>query len=288
MQPWFNESARTLTSVALLLVLLSWESSAPFFAYFKHAPGERLRHGLRNLTLGGLNAALNGIICVGLWWTVARWAEAHQFGVLHWLRLPSWAHLVGMFLLMDLWMYVWHRLNHRIPLLWRFHRVHHSDPKVDVTTANRFHVGEIVLSCLLRVPVIALAGIQLWELALYETAMFAVVQLHHANISFSSPVDRVLRLFIVTPFMHKVHHSNWQSETDSNYSPLFSFWDRLFGTFRLRDNPRALRYGLTELSAVEHHTLGGLFATPFKHVDRIAEVPRDTAHDHCACIDANR
>lgn len=268
MTGWPIESIRPATSATVLLALLAWESFAPFFGYFSRTPGERARHGLRHVVLGVLNGTLNGLICVGLWWTVARWAEGHQFGVLHWLQLPAWAHLAGMFLLVDFWMYVWHRLNHRIPFLWRFHRVHHSDPKMDVTTANRFHVGEIVLSCLLRVPVIALLGVELWELALYELAMFTVVQLHHANVSLSAPVDRWLRWIIVTPFMHKVHHSNWQPETDSNYSSLFSFWDRLFRTFRLRDDPHSLRYGLNELSAPEHHTFGGLLATPFKNIKR--------------------
>src|SRR6185436_18044902 len=131
-----------------LLTLLAWESFAPFFPYFRSLPGGRLRHGLRNVALGVLNAALNSLMGVGLWWTAARWAEAHHFGVLRWLLLPGWADLVGAFLLMDLWMYVWHRMNHRIPFFWRFHRVHHSDPHMDVTTASRFHVGEMAFSCL--------------------------------------------------------------------------------------------------------------------------------------------
>ena len=262
------ETIRASASLFFLVLLLSWESFAPFFSFFTHAAAERVRHGLRNLGLGLVNAVLNAAICVGLWWAVARWTETHSFGLLHWLALSGWARLAGTFLLVDLWMYVWHRLNHRIPFLWRFHRVHHSDPKMDVTTANRFHIGEIIMSCLLRVPVIALAGVCLEELAIYEAAMFATVQLHHANVSLTKPLDRVLRLLIVTPFIHKLHHSNWQPETDSNYSSLFSFWDRIFGTFRRRDDPRALVFGLKELSAPEHHTLKGLLATPFKEMPR--------------------
>lgn len=258
------EAIRAGASLCLLVVLLSWESFAPFFKFFARAGAERARHGARNFTLGVVNAALNGTVCVALWWMVARWAEGQSFGLLHWLAPPGWARLAGTFLLVDLWMYFWHRLNHRIPFLWRFHRVHHSDPKMDVTTANRFHIGEIMMSCLLRVPVIALAGVRLEELAIYEAAMFAVVQLHHANINLTEPVDRGLRLLIVTPFMHKLHHSNWQPETDSNYSSLFSFWDRIFRSFRLRDDPRTLVFGLKEFTAPEHHTLRGLISTPFK------------------------
>lgn len=126
---------------------------------------------------------VTGLLFVGLWWTTAAWAERHQFGLLHWLALPAGVRLAAAFLLFDAWMYGWHRLNHRVPFFWRFHRTHHSDPKMDVTIANRFHLGEIALSSVLRVPVIALLGLQIWELALYELAMFAVVQFHHANVA---------------------------------------------------------------------------------------------------------
>jgi sterol desaturase/sphingolipid hydroxylase (fatty acid hydroxylase superfamily) len=119
----------------------------------------------------------------------------------------------------------------------------------------------------LRVPVIALLGLQLWELALYELAMFTVVQLHHANIAWPVRMDTGLRAVIVTPFMHKVHHSRWRPETDSNYSSLFSFWDRLFRTFRLRDDPRTLQFGLQEFDGRENHTMTGLLATPLKRVE---------------------
>jgi sterol desaturase/sphingolipid hydroxylase (fatty acid hydroxylase superfamily) len=264
---------RSITAVVVLVLLLVWESSAPFGAYFLRNSGDRFRHGLKNLILGILNAVIIGLVFVAVWWTTAEWAQAHGFGLLNWLSLPGWAHLLGAFLLFDAWMYFWHRLNHRIPFLWRFHRTHHSDPRMDVTTASRFHFGEIVLSSILRVPIIALLGLELWELALYELAMFSVVQVHHANIALPPWLDRGLRVLIVTPFMHKVHHSRWQPETDSNYSSLFSFWDRLFGTFRLRANPSTLQFGLEEFDRSEDHTLIGLFTTPLKQNQRRAFQP---------------
>lgn len=268
MNNWPPETYRTLATVVVLLLLLTWESVAPFVLQFTRAPADRARHALRNLALGGLNAVLNGFICVGLWWAVAHWTALHGFGLLRWFTLPVWAHWLGAFLLLDLWMYLWHRLNHRIPFLWRFHRVHHSDPAMDVTTASRFHLGEIAMSCVARLPVIALLGIGLLELVIYEAVMFAVVQLHHANIKLPGWLERGLRLIIVTPYMHKVHHSDWQLETDSNYSSLLSVWDRLFRTFRLRDDPRSLHFGLKEFATPQDQTLKGLFTTPFKAVRR--------------------
>lgn len=261
---------RGMSSVALLALLLAWESLGPFFAFFSGAGGERVRHGIRNVMLGAFNALFTGLGFAAVWLMTARWADAHDFGLLNWLGLPYWGRLAGAFLLFDAWMYWWHRLNHRVPFFWRFHRTHHSDPRMDVTTASRFHIGEIALSSVLRIPVIALLGLQLWEVALYELAMFAVVQLHHANIALPASIDRALRAVIVTPFMHKVHHSRWQTETDSNYSSLFSFWDRLFGSFRLRDDPRTLLFGLEEFSRPEDQTLVGLLKTPLKQVQRVA------------------
>lgn len=262
------QTLRTGVSLFLLLLLLGWESFSPYFGFFAGAGRERVRHGLRNLGLGAVNTVLNAAVCTGLWWAVLRWTEAHSFGLLHWLALPGWMRLVGTFLLMDLWMYLWHRLNHRIPLLWRFHRVHHSDSTMDVTTAGRFHLGEIAMSCVIRVPVIALAGVRLEELAIFEAAMFAVVQLQHANVTLTDPLDRRLRLLMVTPFMHKLHHSDWQPETDSNYSSLFSFWDRIFGSYRTPKNPHTLVFGLRESAVRGNQTLWGLISTPFRPTPR--------------------
>ena len=262
---------RGVASLSLLALLLLWETLSPFFGYFAQSDDERGWHALKNVMLSVLNSVLTAVGFATLWLMTARWAQAHHFGLLNWFPLPSWARLVVAFLLFDAWMYWWHRFNHCIPFLWRFHRTHHSDPRMDVTTANRFHIGEIAVSSILRVPVIALLGMQLWELALYELAMFTVVQFQHANIALPLWLDRALRVVIPTPLMHKVHHSRFQPETDSNYSSLFSFWDRLFHTFRLRDDPSTLRYGLEEFDQPEDHTFLGLLATPFRRVRRPSE-----------------
>jgi sterol desaturase/sphingolipid hydroxylase (fatty acid hydroxylase superfamily) len=148
--------------------------------------------------------------------------------------------------LLDAWTYGWHWLNHRVPFFWRFHRWHHADRAMDVTTASRFHTGEIVLSSVFRVPVLALIGCSLGELALYELLLFAVVQFHHANIALPDRLDRGLRLVIVTPALHKVHHSVVRAESDSNYSSLFSWWDRVFRTLRLVREPRRIVFGVEE------------------------------------------
>ncbi len=273
------KQTQTIAMLVGLVVLMLWETAHPFFEYFQKAPKERGKHALRNLLLGGLNAGLISVVFVGLWGAAALWADQQVIGLLHWfgaVGLPSWGHALGALLLLDAWMYVWHRINHVIPFLWRFHRVHHNDPNMDVTTASRFHVGEIAISSTLRLGVILLFGIYLWELVLYETVMFAVVQFHHANVGLPEWVDRALRTVIVTPNMHKVHHSRWQPETDSNYSSLFSFWDRIGRSFRLRDDPSAIELGLHGWDAPEDQSVMGMLRAPIKRADIASvEAPSD-------------
>lgn len=262
------QQTQTIAMLGGLVLLMLWETAHPFFDYFQEAPKDRGVHALRNLLLGGLNAVLVSVVFVGLWGVAAVTAAQHNFGILHWLKtvvaLPTWAHAFGALLLLDAWMYVWHRINHEIPFLWRFHRVHHNDAKMDVTTASRFHTGEIAISSTLRVGIVLLFGIFLWELVLYETLMFAVVQFHHANVNLPTSVDRALRTVIVTPNMHRVHHSRHQPETDSNYSSLFSFWDRIGRSFRLRDDPSTIDLGLHGWDAPDDQRLLGLLWAPLK------------------------
>ena len=234
---------RPLLAVGGLAALLAWETARPFFGLFAR-PAERARHGALNLALGLLNLAVVAVAFAGAWLAVTRWAEAQQFGALHWLGVGPVARFALAVLLLDAWTYAWHRLNHRVPLLWRFHRWHHADRTMDVTTASRFHTGEIVLSSILRVPVLALVGCRIEELALYEAMLFAVVQFHHANIGLPAWLDRGLRVVIVTPSLHKVHHSIVRAECDSNYSSLFSWWDRVFRSLRLARDPRRIVFGV--------------------------------------------
>ena len=267
------EYLKLVLAITLFVILLAWETLAPFFRQPGGRP--RFRHGLRNVTLGILNALLTAAVFVGLWWVVADWAANQGFGLLHQFDWPIAIEWIVAILILDGFTYFFHRLNHRLPFLWRFHRVHHSDPDMDVTTANRFHTGEIIIAYTLRIPLIALVGLSVPQIVLYEMLMFSVVQFHHANVGIGARGDRILRLFIVTPIMHKVHHSRWQPETDSNYSSLLSIWDRLFRSFRLNDKPESIRLGLDEFDAPEHQTFPGLLKTPVVNPKKRERVPED-------------
>jgi sterol desaturase/sphingolipid hydroxylase (fatty acid hydroxylase superfamily) len=260
---WIDPATlKRVSAPVVLSLLLLWESVAPFMRSFAGRGRERLVHGVRNLSLGVINGICTAAALTTGWAAVTGWAAQRDFGILNWLDLEGAWRWAAALLLFDAWMYWWHRFNHRIPWLWRFHRVHHSDATMDVTTAHRFHLGEILLSSLLRVPLLAVLGMTLTELAVYETAMFAVVQLHHANVALPRALDRIVRTVIVTPSMHKVHHSRIPSETDSNYGSLMSWWDSVFRSRRARADLQAIVFGLEGFDDARRQCLGGVMRMP--------------------------
>lgn len=261
---------RAAISFGALLVLFAWESAAPFYNFFRSRLTDRLRHDGINLFLGIINAVFNATAAVALWYWTCTWAANNGIGILNWLDLPAVGEWLTAILLLDLWMYWWHRICHEVPCLWRFHRVHHSDPNMDVSTSYRFHLGEMMASAMARVPVIALVGLKLEHIALFELVMFVSVLLQHANISLSPTLDRLLRSVLVTPFMHKVHHSNEMIETNSNYCSLFSWCDRIFGTYRGKEDYHAIEFGLREFTEAKDQRLGALITNPLESRNTVA------------------
>lgn len=271
MQEFVSLLSNTQIALAFIgiIVLSLIENAHPFFDFFRDSTSKRNRHYLKNLGIGLINAIVITLIFSGLWLWATVWSDQHTFGFLHWLEpffgeFDTPIRLLLVILLFDFWMYSWHRINHAIPFLWRFHKVHHSDPFMNVTTATRFHVGEIIFSSTLRIGILILLGMHLWELLVYEIIAVLVIQFHHANIQVPENLDRFIRRIIVTPSLHKVHHSDWQPETDSNYGTIFSFWDALLGTFRIRKNLDEIQLGLKEYKSEESQRFKNLLKLPLK------------------------
>ena len=257
------ESLTTFKPVAATVALaLMWliEGLIPMF----EGRRERVRHDASNIALGILNALVASLLFAGATLVATEWARANSFGVLHWLGAGgAWGFVLG-FVLFDCWQYLWHRLNHRVPFLWRFHAVHHADRELSASSGLRFHTGEIVLSSIARLAVLPLLGMTVAQVLVYEAVLLPVILFHHGNVGVPARADRWLRWLIVTPWMHWVHHSDYQPETDSNYSSVFSFWDRIFGSFRLVGDPRTLTLGLEEMERSDWATLPGMVAMPFR------------------------
>lgn len=262
-------AAKFAVPVVLLTLFWCWETWRPFFGQREG----RVTHALHNLAIALFNTVVLGLVFGSITVAVAEWAAQTSFGLLHLGDLGAPLRFGLALILLDGWMYFWHRANHAVPVLWRFHRMHHTDRHVDVTSATRFHLGEHVGSAVLRLGVIALAGIEVWHLVVYDMLVIAITQFHHADISLGR-WDRRLRWLIVTPHMHKVHHSDWQPETDSNYSVVLSIWDRLAGTFRMRAHPRTITFGLAEFVDPKWQTWWGMWKTPFVRRRSEAAPPR--------------
>ena len=192
------------------------------------------------------------------------WSSGRPFGVIHAVRMPVVAQFIVAFLLMDLAFYWWHVANHRIPFLWRFHNVHHIDPDLDVSTAFRFHVGEVALSTAFRVVQVSVIGLSAWMFAIYEIVFQANTLFHHSNVRLPIRVERVLNLVIVTPRMHGIHHSQVRDETNSNYSVVFSWWDRLHRTLGLNIPQSEIVIGVPGYAEVADNSFSNAFMLPFR------------------------
>ncbi len=192
------------------------------------------------------------------------WAVQNGFGLAQLSIIPPVVQPLLAFLLMDLSFYWWHRANHRVALLWRFHNVHHIDPDLDVSTAFRFHFGELAFSSAFRVGQIALIGPSLWIYLLYETVFQAGTLFHHSNVRLPLRAERLLVRGIVTPRMHGVHHSQVPNETNSNYSTVFSFWDRLHRTLELNVPQNAIDIGVAGYAGKKDNRLDFAILMPFR------------------------
>jgi sterol desaturase/sphingolipid hydroxylase (fatty acid hydroxylase superfamily) len=212
-------------------------------------------------------------------------SKSWRFGLLQWIELPPALALVVAVLLLDLSFYFWHLANHRVPLLWRFHVVHHIDPDLDVSTAFRFHFGEVALSAVFRIAQIMLIGASPFEIALYELAFQANTLFQHSNIRMPIRLERVLSYALVTPRMHGIHHSMVRQENTSNFSVVFSFWDRLRRTLILNVPQQDVAIGIPAYEPVADNRLIVLLPLPFRaqrdpwqHPDGTCFVARKNAH----------
>lgn len=187
------------------------------------------------------------------------------------------------FLLMDYTNYLWHVLNHKIPALWRFHVVHHSDPDLDVSTALRFHFGELIGSVFYRGAFIFLSGATALQVLLYEILFEGATQFHHSNMKLPFQLEKALNKMIVTPRMHGIHHSIIRQETDSNYSVIFSFWDRLHNTALLNVPQEKIVTGVPFYSNPDELTIGYLLKLPFTKIrewkDEVEEVDDEKGNE---------
>jgi sterol desaturase/sphingolipid hydroxylase (fatty acid hydroxylase superfamily) len=223
----------------VLAIMAAWEVVAPRRAL-------TISKGIRwanNLGIVALNTILLRLLFPAAAVGMAAFVETQHWGFFNYLEIPLWFAVIASVIMMDFIIYLQHVLVHAVPVLWRLHRVHHADLDFDVTTGARFHPIEIILSMLIKFVTIVVLGPPVAAVVIFEVLLNATAMFNHSNVHISIVVDRVLRWLVVTPDMHRVHHSIEDDEANSNFGFNLPWWDRLFGTYR--DQPRAGHQGMT-------------------------------------------
>lgn len=213
---------------SVLGVMALWE----WFAPWRHLIVSKPRRWLSNLSMGFLNIVLVRVFFPTAAIGMSIYAQQHRIGLFHVRPVHAWMAVMASVIFLDLVIYLQHRVFHATPLFWRFHRVHHVDLDLDVTTGIRFHPIEIVLSLLIKYGAILLIGASAVAVLTFEVLLSGITLFNHSNIRIPLGLDNIIRLLIVTPHMHRVHHSDIPRETNSNFGFNLSVWDRLFDTYR--------------------------------------------------------
>lgn len=258
-----NETALRLSCFAMVLAgMMAWEAWSPRREGLSARRGRRWRANFGLIALDSILLRLAfPLAAVG----AAAFAGERGWGLFNVVAAPAWLAVLASVIVLDLAIYAQHVAFHKIPPLWRLHRVHHSDVDIDVTTGLRFHPLEIVISMALKAGLVVALGAPVLAVIVFEVVLNATAMFNHANVYLPRRLDRVLRRLIVTPDMHRVHHSIHRDETDSNYGFNLSLWDHLFATYRAqpRDGHRRMRIGLDVFRERGERALHRLLIQPF-------------------------
>jgi sterol desaturase/sphingolipid hydroxylase (fatty acid hydroxylase superfamily) len=225
---------------------------------------DRLSHDSRNLALALVAAATVSLAEKPVVAPLALAVQRKNWGLLKLVRLPAPLEIVLSLVLLDYTLFIWHYLTHKLPLLWRFHRAHHVDLDMNASTALRFHPGELLLSVPWRAAQIRVLGISPLALAIWQTVTLMEIMFHHSNLRLPLDLERRLSRLIVTPRMHGIHHSTVRQETDSNWSTIFCWPDRLHGTLRLNVPQQRVTIGVASQQNPRDLTLGKVLMLPFE------------------------
>lgn len=236
-------------------------------AFPRRARGvSRRRRWPGNIGISALNQVFVRLVVPASAIAMAVAAEQNQWGLFGQLALPTWVEVVAAIFILDLAIYLQHLLYHAVPVLWRFHRMHHADVEFDVTTGIRFHPLSVLLSAFIKLGVIFALGAAPLAVLVFEVLLNATSLFNHSNLRIPQPGERILRLFVVTPDMHRVHHSSDRDETNRNFGFNFPWWDRLFRTYRAQPvlGHRGMEVGLHQFREAGELRLDRMLSQPFR------------------------
>ena len=258
-------SFRTLILLGGIVFFWILEGMIPLYS-FRY---KKVNHALLNLFFT-ITTAIIGFGFAFLLLKSTLYVGNEQIGFIHIFNLSTWADVIISLLLLDLiGAYLVHFIQHKVPWMWKFHLVHHSDMNVDVTTGLRHHPGETVFRIIFTIIGVFVSGASIGMVMLYQSLSVLFAHITHANINIPKKIDSIISYVLVTPNMHKIHHHYEMPLTDSNYGNIFSIWDRLFNTFSFINKQKSIVYGIdTYMDKSETNNLGTLLSIPFKKLKK--------------------
>lgn len=226
----------------------------------------RARRWPSNLLLVAFNSLVIRLILPGATVALALWSESRGTGLLNWIPMPEWLSFILAIVLLDMLIYWQHRFSHSIPMLWRLHRLHHADTMIDVTSGSRFHPLEIILSTLVKLLAILLLGPSMWAVIIFEILLNGTAMFNHSNVILPLRVDQFVRKLLVTPDMHRVHHSTHAREYNQNFGFNLSVWDYWFGSYTAQpaEGHLQMKIGLPYFREAKESSLPNMFTQPFR------------------------
>jgi len=240
-----------------------------FFLIFELAasyrPGTipKIKRWAINISLTLFNSIILNLFFAAAVIKAIAYVTDHRLGVLNIIELPRWVTILVTVAFMDFMLYVWHLLNHEMPLLWRFHRVHHSDLDMDVSTATRFHIGELAISSVIKIALIFFLGADFSGVLIFESALVLAAQFHHSSLRVPGWLETFLWILFVPPSMHRIHHSVVIKERNTNYGTIFSIWDRILGTLLTHVDQDRIRIGVGAYQRQKELNFHHLLVMPF-------------------------
>ena len=256
-----SETYRVIIFFTILALVAVWEIAAPR----RRLTVSKAGRWFNNLSIIFLDTLLARLLMPVMAVGVAEAAQRQGWGLFPYLQLGFWPSLILGVLLLDMVVYLQHLMFHSVPLLWRLHMVHHADLDIDVTTGLRFHPIEILISAAIKMAAVAALGVPVFAVVVFEVTLNGTAMFNHGNIRMPGRLDAILRLLVVTPDMHRVHHSVTIRETNSNFGFNFPWWDRLFGTYRAQPvmGHDGMTIGLSQFRDAAKLTLPHLLILPF-------------------------
>lgn len=238
-----------------LLIFLIWELLAPY----RHVTVSKLKRWIINLAFTGFNNIILSLLFAATITQACQYVSVNRLGILNSIEVPYWQKILITILILDFMLYIWHLLNHVVPFFWDLHRVHHCDLNMDVSTATRFHIGELAISKVITICLILFLGVDLYGLFLFETLVIMATQFHHSSLKIPVWFEKIFWILFVPPSMHRIHHSVVIKERDSNYGIILSVWDRILGTLLTDIDQTEIRIGVGRYQKQEklnfHHLL---------------------------------